>query len=110
MRKYCLALDLRDDPTLIAAYEDHHRHVWPEIIQSIHDAGIVQMEIYRVATRLFMIMEVSDTFSFEAKAKADAADPAVQRWENLMSNYQQHLSFAPANTKWVLMDRIFKLT
>ncbi len=53
-----------------------------------------------------MIMEVSDTFSFEAKAKSDAADPAVQRWENLMSNYQQHLSFAPANTKWVLMDRI----
>src|SRR5688572_4098712 len=44
MRKYCLALDLRDDPALIAAYEDHHRHVWPEIIQSIRDAGIVQME------------------------------------------------------------------
>jgi L-rhamnose mutarotase len=110
MKKYCLALDLRDDPDLIAAYEEHHRHVWPEILKSIHDAGIVQMEIYRVATRLFMIMEVSETFSFAAKAEADAADPAVQRWENLMSNYQQHLSFAPAGTKWVLMDRIFKLS
>ncbi len=56
--RYCLALDLKDDPAVIAAYEEHHRHVWPEIVQSIRDAGVEVLEIYRTGNRLFMIMEV----------------------------------------------------
>ena len=56
--RYCLALDLKDDPAVIAAYEEHHRHVWPEIVQSIRDAGVEVLEIYRTGNRLFMVMEV----------------------------------------------------
>ena len=74
-RRYCLALVLKDDPDLIAGYERQHESVWPEITRSIRDAGIEDMEIYRVGNRLCMVMEVSDTFSFEAKAAADLADP-----------------------------------
>lgn len=50
MKRYCLALDLKDDEALIAAYEEHHRHIWPEIMQRTKEAGIEQMEIYRTAT------------------------------------------------------------
>jgi L-rhamnose mutarotase len=109
MKRYCLALDLVNDPELIAAYEEHHRQVWPEIIRSIGDAGIRQMEIYRFANRLFMIMEVSDDFSFEAKAAADAVNPKVQDWEQLMWGYQQAIPGAAPGEKWVLMDKIFSL-
>jgi L-rhamnose mutarotase len=38
-RRFCLALDLKDDPHLIRGYEEHHRAVWPEILQSIRDNG-----------------------------------------------------------------------
>lgn len=107
MKRYCLALDLKDDPALIAEYELHHRQVWPEIIASIRDSGILNMEIYRTGTRLFMIMETRDDFSFEAKALADAADPKVQAWEKLMWNYQQALPHAKPGQKWVVMERIF---
>lgn len=109
MKRYCLALDLKNDPALIAEYEEHHRAVWPEIKKSIVDSGIEKMEIYRIMDRLFMIMEVNDSFSFEKKAAADAADPKVQEWETLMWKYQQALPLAKPGEKWLMMDRIFAL-
>ncbi|RYY31683.1 MAG: L-rhamnose mutarotase [Chitinophagaceae bacterium] len=108
MRRYCLALDLKDDPALIAEYEAHHKQVWPEIIKSIKDSGIERMEIYRTGTRMFMIMEVNDAFNFDAKAAADAASARVQEWEQLMWKYQQPLPHAEAGAKWILMDKIFE--
>lgn len=105
--RYCLALDLKDDEDLIAEYEDQHKKVWPEILHSIKQSGIEHMEIYRAGSRLFMIMEVSESFSFEAKAIADAADEKVQQWETLMWQYQQALPFAKPGEKWLLMERIF---
>jgi len=107
-RRYCLALDLKDDAALIAEYEAHHRKVWPEILQSIGDSGIEKMEIYRAGNRLFMIMETNDSFNFEAKARADADNEKVQKWETLMWKYQQALPTAKPGEKWVLMEKIFE--
>ena len=109
MKRYCLALDLQDDPLLIAEYEAYHEDVWPEIKASISDSGIIDMEIYRFANRMFMIMETDDSFSFENKAIMDALNPKVQEWEKLMWKFQQSLPNTKSGEKWVLMDRIFKL-
>lgn len=108
-RRFCLALDLKDDPQLIAEYKQHHEKIWPEITKSIRDSGIVDMEIYLVGTRMFMIMDVEESFSFEAKAQADLSNPKVQEWEKLMWKFQQALPQAKAGEKWLLMDRVFKL-
>ena len=107
--KYILTLDLKDDSELIAAYETHHKAVWPEIIASIKDAGIISMEIYRISNRLMMIMEVNEEFSFEKKHKTDSSNPFVQKWEELMWQYQQSLPFAAQGEKWVVMNKIFEL-
>jgi L-rhamnose mutarotase len=109
MKRYCLALDLKDDPTLISEYESFHKKARPEIEKSIRDAGILVMDIYRTGNRLFMIMETTDDFSFEEKAKADAANEKVQVWENLMWQYQQALPHAKPGEKWMLMKQIFEL-
>jgi L-rhamnose mutarotase len=106
-KRYCLALDLKPDPELIAAYEAHHLAVWPEILASIRDSGIQHLEIYRIENRLFMIMETAGNFSFEKKALADAENEKVQEWETLMWIYQQGLPTAAPGQKWMLMDRIF---
>jgi len=108
-KKYCLALDLKDDPALIAEYEDHHKNIWPEIAESIKDSGITSMEVFRAGNRLFMLMEVTEDFSFDLKLEADLKNPKVQEWETLMWNYQQALPFAKPTEKWVLMERIFEL-
>ncbi|NVJ48565.1 MAG: L-rhamnose mutarotase [Cytophagia bacterium] len=107
MKRYALTLDLKNDPQLIEQYKEHHRHVWPEILESIKASGILSMEIYHIETRLFMIIEASDDFSFEKKARMDASNAKVQEWENLMDTYQQRLPFAKAGEKWVLMERVF---
>ena len=109
MKRYCCAVDLKDDAALIAEYEEHHRKIWPEIRASIREAGIEQMEIYRTGNRLFMIIEVNDSFSFEKKAKGDAANEKVQQWEKLMWKYQQALPTAKPGEKWVLMEKIFEM-
>lgn len=109
MKRHCLALDLKNDPVLIAEYEAYHREIWPEIKKSIIDAGIENMEIYRVMNRLFMIMEVNDSFSFEAKDAADAANPKVQEWEALMWKYQEALPVAKPGQKWIFTEKIFAL-
>ena len=109
MKRYCLALDLVDDPHMIAEYEQHHVTGRPEIKESIRNAGITDMQLYRLGNRLFMIMETDDTFSFERKAEMDAANPKVQEWEQLMWTYQQSLPMAAPGEKWVLMSKIFQL-
>lgn len=109
MKRYCLALDLQEDEKKISGYDDYHRNVWPEIKDSMKDAGILDMEIYRTGNRLFMILKVSAEFSFEKKASLDGANPKVQEWETLMSQFQKPLSWSKAGEKWQLMERIFKL-
>jgi L-rhamnose mutarotase len=107
--RHCFALDLKNDPKLIAEYEQYHRKVWPEILNSIREAGIEALEIYRVDNRLFMIMEVNDSFSFDKKQSMDAANAKVQEWEQLMWKYQQALPSAKPGEKWMLMEKIFEL-
>lgn len=108
-RRYALTLDLKPEPALIAEYRKYHEDVWPEVLQSIKDAGIEDMEIYLLGTRLFMIMEVNESFSFEKKARRDQANPKVQEWEQLMWKFQKALPQAKPGEKWLPMERIFKL-
>ncbi len=109
MKRYCLALDLQDDAEKIKQYEQYHRQVWPEIIASIKEAGISSLEIYRRQTRLFMIMETNDDFSFDKKKAADEQNAKVQEWEQLMWNYQQALPGSAPGEKWVQMEKIFDM-
>lgn len=108
-RRYCLALDLKDDSELIAAYKQYHQQVWPEVLDSIRSSGIKTLDIYLTGNRLVMIMEVDETFSFSAKQKMDENNPKVQDWETLMWKYQKALPHAKEGEKWLLMEKIFEL-
>ena len=111
MKRFCLALDMVDDPALIAEYEHWHKseNAWPEIKKSIVDSGIANMEIYRTGNRLFMIMDTEDNFSFENKAAMDSSNPKVQEWEELMWKFQKPMPWAKENEKWIVMNKIFQL-
>ncbi len=108
-RRFCLTLDLKNDPKLIEEYKRYHRQVWPEIVKSIRDSGILDMEIYLLGTRMFMIIEADENFSFESKAEADRTNPKVREWEQLMWKFQQPLPEAKPGEKWILMERVLKL-
>ncbi|WP_282080290.1 L-rhamnose mutarotase [Aquimarina algiphila] len=110
-QRFCLSCDLKDDPKLIAEYKNYHAegNAWPEITKSIKDAGIRDMQIYLTGNRMFMIMEVDETFDPEKKAAMDADNPKVQEWEQLMWKYQQGLPWAKDGEKWIMMEQVFKL-
>jgi len=109
MKRYCLTLDFQDDHRKIADYETHHRNVWPGIKASIKNSGIKNIEIFRHGTRLCMIIEAEDDFSFERKKEMDERNPLVREWEELMWNYQAPVPGAAPGEKWVLMNKIFEL-
>ena len=109
MKRYCLALDLVNDPAMISQYIKHHKAVWPEITDSIKKSGIIDMQIFNVANRLFMVIEVEEGFSFEKKNKMDNHNPYVIKWEELMSTYQKTLPNALPGEKWILMEKVFDL-
>lgn len=109
MKRHCFILDLKEDAKLISAYKEYHKKVWPEIVDSIRNAGILELDIYLIGNRLFMVMEVNDSFSFENKTAMDMENPKVQEWEALMWKYQKALPFAKKGEKWLLMEKIYQL-
>lgn len=111
MVRHILALDLKDDPALIAEYRRWHRpgEVPAAVTRSIRAAGITALEIFLTGNRLMMILEAEEGFTLAAKGEADSADPEVQAWENLMWRFQQALPWALDGEKWVEMERIYVL-
>ncbi len=109
MPRHCLTLDLKDDEEAIAEYKRYHQKIWPEVKDSLLAAGVLEMEIYLLGTRMFMIMDVNDTFSLSAKAAADAVNAKVQDWETIMHRLQEKLPQSGSEQWWVVMDRVFSL-
>lgn len=109
--RHCLALDLHDDPDLIAAYEHHHRQVWPEVLAHLRTQGVRELEIFRLGTRMVMVMDTDDAV-FDAARMADAerGDPRLRAWEDLMWSFQKATPWTPEGSKWTPMQPIFRLT
>ncbi len=110
-KRYCQTLDLKDDPELIAEYVKRHSeaHHWPEINEGIRSVGILEMEIYLLGTRLFMIVETPLDFEWDAAFEKLAGLPRQAEWEEYMSIFQLADPKASSSEKWQQMDRIFHL-
>ncbi|MDD4921602.1 MAG: L-rhamnose mutarotase [Bacteroidales bacterium] len=111
VKRYCQTLDLKNDPALIAEYTKRHRQgeAWPEIIAGIREVGILEMDLYIIGTRLFMIVETPLDFEWDAAmAKLGTLDRQAE-WEDYMSIFQVAKPGASSSEKWQLMDRYFHL-
>jgi L-rhamnose mutarotase len=108
--RYVLTVDLKDDPNAIAAYREYHREVWPEVIQSLRDVGVVRMDIHLLGRRLVMIVEFSDGVDYRHAFEVHrSSSPRVVEWERLMKALQEPVPDAPAGEWWALMEPVFRL-
>ena len=110
-KRYCQTLDLKDDPDLIAEYVERHSEAkrWTEVVEGIREVGILEMEIYLIGTRLFMIVETAEDFDWDTAFARLSTLPRQAEWEDYMSVFQVSKQGASSAEKWRLMDRIFKL-
>ena len=110
-KRYCKTLNLEDDPGLIEDYKKVHKpeNTWPEITEGMIEAGILDMEIYIVGSRLFMIMDTIPEFDHDRDMALLATKPRQSEWEAFVSRFQKTSSDATADEKWQVMDRIYKL-
>jgi len=111
VKRYCQTLDLKDSPELIEEYIKRHSRAqhWSEIREGIKEVGILEMEIYILGTRLFMIVETPLDFEWEPAMKKLATLPRQAEWEEYMSVFQISDPKATSSEKWKLMDRMFHL-
>lgn len=111
VKRFCRTLDLRNDSALIKEYKRRHQPdaIWPEIVDGIKSVGILEMEIYVLGNRLFMIVDTPLDFDWDKEMARLATFPRQQEWEDYMSVFQQAEAGAEATEKWQLMERMFTL-
>ena len=107
MIRQVLAIDLKDD-AVVETYKEHHRHVWPEVLESLRTSGVVDMQIYLLGRRLVMIAELEDGAdlrrAFETRM---ASHPRVAEWEHLMMSLQRPAPGAGPGEWWTEMEQVF---
>ncbi len=111
VKRYCQTMDLKDDPELIKEYVKRHSEAfaWPEIREGIRQVGILEMEIYILGNRLFMIVETPLDFDWDSAMAKLATLPRQAEWEDYMANFQDTQPGLSSAEKWQLMDRMFYL-
>lgn len=111
VKRYCQTLDLKDDPELIRRYRHYHspEGCWPEILDGIRSVGILEMEIYILGSRLFMIVETPLDFDWDAAMARLATLPRQAEWEDFVAAFQRCAEGATSNEKWQMMERMFYL-
>lgn len=109
MPTFAQALDLKDDPRLIAEYVEHHRQVWPEVEAALRAIGIRGMRIYLAGNRLFMVFDAAEGFDPARDFQRFAATPRGREWDDLMRTYQQRLPGARAGEWWTPMELVYEL-
>ena len=111
VKRYCQTLDLKNDATLIAKYREAHDrfHSWPEIRRGIREVGILEMEIYILGNRLFMIVDTPLDFEWDTAMERLATLPRQAEWENFVAAFQDCKPGSTSDQKWQMMERMFYL-
>ena len=107
--RYCLALDLRVDPAVMAEYDRYHRQVWPEVLEHLRASGIENRTIWRRENRLVMLIDAGAGFAAEQLTIGPGTHPRVKEWEAQMARFQQPLPHA-TKIEWQLMREVFRLS
>jgi L-rhamnose mutarotase len=110
-KRYCLTLDLRNDPALISQYKKVHTKegIWPEIPRGIKEVGISDMEIYRWGNRMFMIVEAPLGWDYDREMERLGTLEKQAEWSDYVWQFQQYVPWSKNGEKWMQMEKVFSL-
>ena len=78
-------------------------------VDGIRQVGILEMELYILGTRLFMIVETPLDFDWDTAMARLATLPRQAEWEDYMAEFQLVKQGLSSAEKWQLMERMFYL-
>lgn len=111
MKQYALTLNLVDDRDKIEQYKAYHRAVWPEVQECLRVVGIVNMDIYLLGRRLFMMLQAHDAFDPTRDfPRLSTLHPRYKEWQEIMDGYQERVPEAGDGEHWAVMEQVFALT
>ena len=103
-------MTLKDDPAGIEAYRRHHLKVWPEVLSSLREVGVKEMEIHLLGRLAVMIVEMAEGRDFREALTAHASSGGrVAEWERLMRDLQEPADGACGDERWVFMKQVFHM-
>ena len=106
MKRFAMAVMLKDDPEVIQRYEELHADPWPEVIKAGYECGIRRLYIYRYGCQLFMFVETIDDFDMDRDLAKYIVNAKTRKWDKIMRSMQEPAAGAPGNVKWVKMKEI----
>ena len=111
VKRYVQTMELKDSPELIKRYCEAHdkEHAWKEILAGIREVGILEMELYILDNRLFMIVETPLDFDWDSAMARLATLPRQAEWEDYVAMFQACKPGSTSDEKWRMMDRMFYL-
>jgi L-rhamnose mutarotase len=111
MKTYAKTILLKNDPEKIAEYRRYHDQIWPEVVTSFRQVGVLDMRIWLLGQRLFMVMDTTDDFDPETDLQEYLMlDPKNDQWENLMATFQEQVPEARPGEFWADMELVFKMS
>lgn len=90
-------------PGKLEEYIERHDHIWPEMKEVLHQAGIRNYTIWNVGNELFGYYECDD-IAFAAKVQAESA--VVDRWNAYMKDVMS-MELDPTTGAQPLMKQVF---
>ena len=109
MKYFGLTINLKNDPQIIEKYKTCHQNVWPGVEHGLRQAGVTQMKIFLLGTRLFMYMEAEDNYDALQARKVYMEQPGVSNWDALMQELQEPVAEAAPGEWWALMEPVYEL-
>ena len=110
-KRYCQTRERKEGDEVAQRYREAHDryHSWPEIREGIRSVGILEMEIYILGNRLFMIVDTPEDFNWNNAMKKLSTLPRQQEWEAFVAQFQKCSADATSDEKWQMMERMFYL-
>lgn len=104
LKRFAFILHLR--PGVIEAYEEAHRHVWPEMLALLKSAGISEYSINRRDELLILTLRAVD---FEATWSQIDNHPVNLRWQQTMAPFFAPMEGLRPGERFPMMEEVFYL-
>ncbi len=104
MEKYAWKAIVKDG--CLKEYVKRHNEIWPEMIEVLKNAGIVNYTIWNVGNELFGYYECEKGIEFAADYQANS--PVVKKWDEYMKDVMV-MEMDPVTGAQPLLQKVFEL-